>query len=355
MEKISVIIPVYNVLPYLQKALASVLRQNYADMQILLVDDGSTDGSGPLCDRIAEADRRVTAVHQENRGVSAARNRGLSLAAGKYVFFMDADDYAEPDMLQNMARAAELGQYDLVIAGFYYESCFANKANATRVQSYPVTFRRKAYFSREEFKTDFVELWDRNMLSNIANKLYRTELIEKNGLCFPGVDFGEDFGFNRRYLTLCSRIFVDERCYYHYIRERAGASTAKYKADLFTIRVGEHREMIRYFQEYGVTGPAPREFLARRHIERVVGCIENVFNNPEKRSFPAAYREIRAIIRDPYTVDAVKTARPRSRKMELMLLPVRRGDTFVAMLMGFFIHCIRKYRPDLFTRLKESR
>lgn len=355
MEKVSVIIPVYNVSSYIQKALSSIIGQNYTDMQIVLIDDGSTDGSERVCDLFAKTDRRVMAIHQENKGVSAARNHGLNFSTGKYIFFMDADDYAEPDMLQNMVQAAELGQYDLVIAGFYYESCFADKINGTRVQSYPVTFPRKSYFSREEFKTDFVELWDRNMLYNIANKLYRADIIQKYGLNFPDIDFGEDFDFNKRYLTLCKRIFVDERCYYHYIRERAGASTAKYKADLFPIRVSEHRKLIRYFEEFGVTGAQPHEFLARRHIERVVGCIENVFSNPENRSLSAAYHEVQRIIHDTYTVDAANNAKPRSRKMELMLLPIKRQNTLVSMLMGFTIHLVRKYRPDLFTRLKQKR
>ena len=89
---ISVIIPVFNVRPYLAKALESVIRQTYSHLEIIVVDDGSTDGSGDICDEFAARDERIKVIHQENRGLSAARNAGLDRAAGEYIAFLDSDD-----------------------------------------------------------------------------------------------------------------------------------------------------------------------------------------------------------------------------------------------------------------------
>ena len=102
MEKITVIIPVYNVASFLERALKSITEQTYTDLQILLIDDGSTDESGKICDLWAKKDDRIQCVHQENEGVSAARNHGLELAEGAYIMFLDSDDWVEPDMVEKL-------------------------------------------------------------------------------------------------------------------------------------------------------------------------------------------------------------------------------------------------------------
>ena len=97
---ISVIIPVYNVKPYIKDCMESILRQSYPKMEIILIDDGSTDGSGADCDAFARTDSRVKVVHQENQGLSAARNRGIKESTGAYFTFVDSDDYVSPDYVQ---------------------------------------------------------------------------------------------------------------------------------------------------------------------------------------------------------------------------------------------------------------
>ena len=102
MEKITVIIPVYNVASFLERALKSITCQTYTNLQILLIDDGSTDESGKICDDWVKKDSRIQCVHQENAGVSVARNHGLDLAVGEYIMFIDADDWVEPEMIESL-------------------------------------------------------------------------------------------------------------------------------------------------------------------------------------------------------------------------------------------------------------
>lgn len=113
MAKISIIVPVYNCRAYLERCVASILGQTFEDIQLLLIDDGSTDGSGALCDEFAVRDSRVQVIHQENRGVSAARNAGLDAARGDYISFVDADDWAAPEMLKE--ALARLGDGEMVL------------------------------------------------------------------------------------------------------------------------------------------------------------------------------------------------------------------------------------------------
>ena len=118
---ISVIVPVYNVEPYLRKCLDSILVQTYRDLEILTIDDGSTDGSGRICDEYAGKDDRIKVSHTENRGLSAARNLGLDNATGDWVGFVDSDDWIEPDMYEVLLRKAEETGADVVECGCYLE------------------------------------------------------------------------------------------------------------------------------------------------------------------------------------------------------------------------------------------
>ena len=117
MADVSVIIPVYNVKPYIRRSVASVLNQTLRDIEVILVDDGSTDGCGKICDELADGDSRVRVLHQENRGLSAARNAGMECAHGKYLFFCDPDDLMKKNLLEDNFRLAEIHQADMVVFG----------------------------------------------------------------------------------------------------------------------------------------------------------------------------------------------------------------------------------------------
>ena len=116
---VSIIVPVYNVAPYLEQCVESIRSQSYSNFQCFLVDDGSTDGSAALCDRAAAADSRFIALHKSNSGVSDARNQAMDLAEGKYLQFADGDDWLAPDATETFVRAAEITGCDLVVAHFY--------------------------------------------------------------------------------------------------------------------------------------------------------------------------------------------------------------------------------------------
>ena len=112
---ISVIIPVYNSEKFLNRCVDSVLKQSYKELDIILIDDGSSDKSGEMCDQYAQMDKRVRVIHQKNRGVSAARNSGLDVAIGDYCTFVDSDDYIESEMYQSMIDIAEQYNCDVIM------------------------------------------------------------------------------------------------------------------------------------------------------------------------------------------------------------------------------------------------
>ena len=114
--------PVYKVEEYVGKAIESILAQTFTEFEFLIVDDGTPDRSGEICDRYAKKDHRIRVIHKENGGAPSARNTAIDIAQGKYVYFLDSDDWAEPQMLADMYELAEKHQAQLVVCGFYIDT-----------------------------------------------------------------------------------------------------------------------------------------------------------------------------------------------------------------------------------------
>ena len=147
MIKISIIVPVYRAEKYLNRCVDSILSQTYTALEVILVDDGSPDQSGAMCDGYAKKDSRVKVIHQKNRGVAAARNRGLDMAAGDYITFVDSDDYIDPDMYLSMIRIIREYDCDVVMC-----DCIKEKGNKSQPYIHDI---RSGYYSREQLVKEY--------------------------------------------------------------------------------------------------------------------------------------------------------------------------------------------------------
>ena len=207
---ISVIIPVYNPGEHLKKCLDSITGQTYRELEIILIDDGSTDGSDKLCDEYAAKDERIICVHQPNGGVSKARNAGLALAHGDYVQFPDSDDYLEPDTYEYLLGLMQTHQVDAV--NFEYFVTYPSHETAHQLPD--------VYYGL--FDTEGAH---RIVLSDepfCCNKLYRKHLLE--GLQFRTDIFrGEDSLFAQQALDCAEAVWFDKRPLYHYVQSEESA------------------------------------------------------------------------------------------------------------------------------------
>ena len=218
-EQISVIIPVYNVAPYLDQCLESVCGQTYRNLEILLIDDGSTDESGAICDMWAEKDARIRVIHKENGGVSSARNEGLKAATGTLIGFVDSDDWIEPEMYEKLARSIITGHTDAAMCGYVdYPYRTEDKPVNKGIKSYPAC----------GFADAVIHIYERNgYFTSICNKLFRRSLIYRNGLPIlldQDIAVGEDELWLFTVLQKMRKAsFVPEALYYY--RARAGSVT----------------------------------------------------------------------------------------------------------------------------------
>lgn len=210
---VSIIVPVYNAESYLERCIESVLTQEYRDFELILVDDGSGDESGAVCDRFAQQDERIRVLHKENTGVSDSRNRALDIARGEYLQFLDSDDWLTPDATKLFVRSAEESGCDMIIADFY------------RVVG--ENFSRKGDIEKEGILTrqDFANL----MMENPAdfyygvlwNKLYRRSIVEKHHIRMDAdISWCEDFIFNLEYIRHCHTIYALQAPVYYYVKTK---------------------------------------------------------------------------------------------------------------------------------------
>ena len=237
MDKISVIVPVYNVEPYLETCIKSIQRQTWTNLEILLIDDGSSDRSGKICDEAAEKDARIRVIHQKNAGVSAARNRGLKEATGTYLAFVDADDWLEDQMYEYLMSLQKLYQADIAGYAFtvVYEPTGRQKQVFKGIQQGCLN-TGEALVALHEGKILSGYLWD---------KLYHRNLL-------PYLKFREDLVFAEDYEVLCT---VMEHCHkvayatipmYYYLQRNFSACTRGYDASfaqtmqMFTQKYEEH-------------------------------------------------------------------------------------------------------------------
>ena len=212
---VSVIIPVYNVQPYLREALDSVLGQSYQDLEIIMIDDGSTDGSGKICDEYARKDERIRVIHQENKGLSSARNAGLDVMTGDAVAFLDPDDAYHPDFIRAMVRTMNREEADLVLCRFSVYDRTGRPERKTGKKVYPV-MESGAFDGSSALR----ELAENRMNRAVWNKLSRRELW--NGIRFPEGHVYEDISVIYRIIYRCEKVFVlDQSLYYH--RRRPGS------------------------------------------------------------------------------------------------------------------------------------
>ena len=213
MPAVSIIIPVYNAEHTLERCVDSVLNQEFEDFELLLVDDGSSDGSPALCDRYAGRDNRVRVIHRENGGVSAARNAAMELAAGEYLQFLDSDDWITPDATKLLLRSAREKRCDLVIADFY-------RVVGDRV-SHKSGIEEDRVLSQEEFAACMMENPADFYYGVIWNKLYRRDIIEAHRLRMDtAISWCEDFIFNLEYIRHARRFYALKAPIYYYVKTK---------------------------------------------------------------------------------------------------------------------------------------
>lgn len=258
-DKISIIIPAYNVECYLGRCLKSVCEQSYNNLEIIVVDDGSTDGTAKVIEKIAKEDKRIKPLYKSNGGVTSARLEGIKASTGGYIGFVDGDDYIEPDMYQRLYKNAIEYKADISHCG--YQMVFPNGRTDYYYNSGKIVKQTNSSGLKDLLKGDFVEpgLW---------NKLYRRELFYSTDVLNMdcSIKINEDLLFNY-YLFKKSRCAIyEDQCYYHYIIRPNSAATSAINEN----KLSDPLKVLRIMLEDNITGNVYYNLIFNRLIRQLI-------------------------------------------------------------------------------------
>lgn len=307
---LSIIVPVYNVEPYIRQCMDSLIRQTFTDMEIVVIDDGSPDNCGAICDEYAEKDRRVRAVHQKNGGLSAARNRGIAEARGKWLAFVDSDDWCDDDYYEKFFRALGDREVDVFCANSHVNEY---PGGGETVYSFSGEFD---YLDRDELDA----LMARTLVNNPGlvwktrmrpfgtpwDKLFRADFVRENRLLFD-VDSRamEDALFNYQAFFYAKRVAGGEVAGYHF-RVVADSITHKYNPNRLKIDYG-------FLEKTHDLAPEKleKEFMRRAFYAMSIHLMSDILRlsylNPANTAPDSEIRrEIRDMTRLPYFQDALR-------------------------------------------------
>lgn len=277
--RLSIIMPVYNVERYLREAVDSVIAQTFTDWELILVDDGSTDSSPAICDKYAESDSRIKVIHQQNGGLSAARNSGLRASTGHIIGFVDSDDWIDDRMYEKMMNAMESTQADMVLCGYSFEW-----QNRTKVKRPMPTDSLLDYHQamRALFENRAIESysWD---------KIYRRKIITSE---YPVGRNYEDLAVMHKWMNNIQRLCVLDEPLYHYRMRRSGivyTPSVQTRIDKLNADI----ERAHYFHSLNINGLTP-DAIDAATVKSAVGCAKHIARNCSKQDAYSAFRQIEA-------------------------------------------------------------
>ena len=259
---ISVIVPVYNVEEYLPRCLESILGQTYRDLQVILVDDGSTDGSSRLCAEFAERDPRIECIRISNSGVSAARNRGLEAAKGRWIGFVDADDYIDAGFYETLVTHLTQSDKQIVCCGVRAEDTEGNRIERFKGRRLPAG---EQDFDRDDALLRYLNPDTRILYWAVWNKLYSAELLK--GIAFEnGRVIAEDFDFTLRcFLRSNGLRYIPDELYHYLVRPGSAITGSRFSKNSFDGMFFMDRA-VREIQRAGIGGEVIKCALIGREI-----------------------------------------------------------------------------------------
>lgn len=254
---ITVIVPVYQVYQYLGECVESLIHQTYTDLEIILVDDGSTDGSGPLCDEYARKDERIRVIHQENKGPSGARNTGLDHANGEYVAFVDSDDIVAPAYIEKLYQLLEKYHADIA-------ACAYRKGDGKELQSIVNSLKADHNNSKYDTRVTTLCMSSEQMLRQwhgrykkyetvVWNKLYRASILngDVNGkkMRFPEGRIHEDVLASHLIIENTGKIAVTTQALYLYRTRENSITTGTITGEIIEQNLSAQRERMEFFRK----------------------------------------------------------------------------------------------------------
>ena len=311
--QISIIVPVYNTASTLDFCISSIIKQDFKDWELLLIDDGSTDDSLNICQRIESSDHRIKVFSQNNSGVSAARNKGLKEAKGKYICFIDADDYIEYNYLSSLYKYKD---YDLVICGYYVDLYSNNITLKKQEKHIPTDLDLKLINDTSLLK----ELFFKGMINTNWNKLFKHHIIKEYNIQYKPYPINEDNIFMLEYLMHISSIYTIPQALYHWIRiENRITGVDSIPHNILSIYNESHLLTRKYINQYNIADIT----LYYSYNFIVLKYFSNITNNFLSKRY--AFAKLKEFHNNPLVKASYLAYKPKSKGEKIIHEIQKRG------------------------------
>lgn len=308
-ELVSIIVPIYKVEKYLERCLNSIINQTYTNIEIILVDDGSPDSCGEICEKYKKIDSRIKVVHKQNEGLGMARNSGLEHIDGEYVAFVDSDDWVAQSYIEDMLLAITNNNSDFVISGYIEERTNGNiiKYNSPRE-------KMENYGSNEIVEEVLLPILgsspnyknDIEIQMCVWTNLYKTSIIKENNLQFVNERhfLSEDLFFNIDYIMHCKKVSIISNCNYHY-KVNEVSLTNSYRQDRFILLTNLYKREIEILKLYGIYEKASLR-INRTFIMKARNAIR-ILVNSKNETFPKRYKALHSFLNNDVLIEIINT------------------------------------------------
>lgn len=335
MTLISVIVPVYNVEDYIYKCVESILLQTYSNLEIVLVNDGSQDRSGEICDEFSRKDNRIIVIHKENGGLADARNAGLDKAKGDYISFIDSDDFIENDMYEKMITACELENADISVCGRFdiYDSEIESR----------FSFEGKEIWTNKEAIRNLLT-WN-NIDSSACDKLYKKELFHK--IRFPFGKYNEDIFMMVKILDQANKIVHIGKSKYYYNHRAGSITTMTFSNKNLDMLEASENVMNYTLDVYPDLSKEAENFYSKNLIYLLYTLLDTTATTITLAEYKLAYKKLRKQL-SYYVGKIIKSKNFNARdKIFVCLiatntfLPLRKTKKFMAKNIKYFNNIIK--------------
>lgn len=266
---VSIIVPVYKVEKYINQCIESILSQTFKEFELILIDDGSPDNSGEICDKFADIDQRITVIHKSNGGVSSARNVGLKNAKGKYILFIDSDDWIDSSFIAELVYSMENKNADLTVCDYYLAD--TDKLKTNKIFDKDISLNK---INEEEM----VNLIKTHSIFGPWCKLYRNDVIQRNKIFFnTNVSFGEDLLFNLQYLSNVNNICMIGKELYYY-RQVNGSLVRSFNENKIESFVLINQEFLNFIDKYNMLKNKVLYYVVYHVIDDYIALLNKLIN-----------------------------------------------------------------------------
>lgn len=330
--KISIIVPVYNTELYLENCINSILNQTYENLEIILVNDGSKDKSGLICDKYAKIDNRIIVIHKENGGVSSARNVGINLSTGDYIVFIDSDDWVECNMIKTLVKIIEKNDYDVIMFGAYIEDLEHQRVDEFRVKT-------EDYKDKNEIMSIIPELIREEKINSLWTKIYKASIIQEKNIRFnEELSIAEDGLFNYEIFKHIKSFCTINNLLYHYMIRNVISLTKRYNPSkyemLLFVNDYLHSNINKGFFNSNVLSAA--QYI---RVKNIYSCLLDMFN----KKYLLTLNEKKMYIRRITLKQDIKHSRKLgNNKFGLLSWVLSTRNEHIVFLVTFLISKIRK-------------